>query len=310
MFFRHNHESTTLQIVTAAIGSDYFRSWKANSFPTWELFASRHGYGIHCLTQQLSVGSSHLGWNKFLALEKVFEQVDESVTVLLLDADQVISPLAPEVPTSSLDGSLGVIPEDPLSERKILSFVRRSFLDPNFPLDSLAVFEPSDFAKLAGREHFARFKFYSSGFVVIPPESRSKVLDFVQNASPTEFKDLDDEGDQYAFIEFVNGSDYVELSREWQGIWPNILARDYPFLYKNRDRNLAKEAIAAAMLRFHIIHFSTSLPEKDFWELDALAGWSTLFENCGGVDLEEYMSRSLDPKAYGRLKLSSQRFFH
>lgn len=299
----------SVHILTATVGDGYFEQWSKFSWPSWERYATAHNYAVHCLIDSLSEPGEHLGWNKFLGLEHLVKQIPRSATVLILDADQIISPLAPKLPTGLADGLIGVVPETPPADRRILSFLRRAHLNPNYPLDSIAVAEQEDWASIDSYSQFAKHQFFSSGFVLVPSAGRNAIIEFARTRRSNQFDSIDNSGDQFGFIELANSISVTDLSPKWQGIWPEIMAKRYPFLYVDRDPLLGARAVASALLEFHVIHFSTSLSEKDFWHIDHYGAWEEILENPSVGDLGEYLSSTLTPRMYGRITKDEASFF-
>ena len=278
-------------LVTAAVGGDYFARWKRRSWPSWKAFADRHGFGILCLEESLVGEAAHPGWNKFKLLNELGGWVPDDAHLVIMDADQIISPLAPDLSGAFTEKKIGVVPQNYGRYQKILSFLRRAHLDPEYPLDSMLLEGPG----------FPDF--YSAGLITVPAANRSDLAEFSVYGPEDPSSEIDGGGDQMPFLNFLSTRKIHLLPTEWQGIWPQILATRYPFLYLSRDKELSSFALASALTEFHCVHFSTTWPEKDFWDIEFQPAWEALFPSTNGAtSLKDYITSAVKPVFYGQLK--------
>ena len=306
MFFRYHPERNSL-LVTVAVGDAYFERWKQNSLESWKAYADKSDFGIVALTKNLAK-DLHPGWNKFKVLEALEGHISHSANVLVLDADQVFSPIAPNLDDQFATGRIGAVPQKYGPHQKLLSYLRKAHLDKAYPLDSFLIAEPhSKFGKTDFPE-LSNIRFFSSGFVTIPPEQRHHVIEFSHSGPSDAYSKLDGGGDQIPFLRFLATRDPVLLSQKWQGIWPEIMAAAHPYLYTNRDRRLASFALASSLLDHYCIHFSTTWPEKDFWDVPFKESWDEIFPKIGDLTLESYLREKVSPRLYGQLA-SPGKFF-
>jgi len=302
LFFRGGGNGNTV-LLTVAAGDDYFERWRQASLPSWRRFAERHDYQILALKKSLVAADAHQGWNKFAVLGFLENEVEADADLVVLDADQVFSPIAPALEDFFSSQQIGVVPELFGPDRKLLSYLRKAHLNSNYPLDSSLLASPMSFKTFSGFEEISTLRFFSAGFFTVPPSKRAALIDFALWGPADPVSLLDGGGDQMPFLKFLATQNVLELDNKWQGIWPNILAARYSFLYARRDRKLATLALASALADFHCIHFSTTWPEKDFWGLDLLAAWDTLYPPLrdGDLDIYDYLSSEVKPKLYGQI---------
>lgn len=301
MWKRFGNPSSGVVLATVASGEGYFRKWKECSLPSWLAFAERHDHEIFVLTESLVAEDVHPGWNKFIMFPHLLAEVADDAVIVILDADQIFSPLAPSFVGATEPDKIGVVSELYGQHQKVTSFLRKAHLNHDYPLDSAMLLRPKDFHIFPDYSELAALKFYSAGLVVVPPSRRPSLLEFADAGMLDPVASFDGGGDQMPFIRFLNSQDLHELDQRWQGIWPNILSTYYSFLYEERSELLAAKVLASALLNFHLIHFSTTWPEKDFWKIDFRTAWKTIFPTIGGTTIEEYISKDVTPRLYGQI---------
>lgn len=306
MFFTYHPERSSL-LVTVTVGDAYFERWKKNSFESWKNYAEQYDFGIVALTTNL-VRNLHPGWNKFRMLEALESHFSHTSNVLVMDADQIFSPIAPNLNDQFATGRIGVVPQKYGPHQKLLSYLRKAHLDREYPLDSFLIAEPHSQFDETDFPELSALRFYSSGFVTIPPEQRNPIIEFSHSGPSDPYSKLDGGGDQIPFLRFLAAQDPVLLTQEWQGIWPEIMATKHPYLYVNRNKKLASFALASSLLEHHCIHFSTTWPEKDFWDIPFRKSWDEIFPRVEQVSIEEYLRKHLSPRLYGQI-VSPGEFF-
>ncbi len=297
--------SQAVVLATVACGDAYYEQWRRYSLPSWDRFAHRFGYGIAVLRETLLPADVSVGWNKFLLPEALGAEHGHDGATVVLDADQVFSPIAPPLRLS--DDEFGLVHIEEWTDRttsanKIMSFLRRRFVDASFPLDSILLMTPEDWRSgrlldLGGSLPI------SSGFIVTP-HSRAGDL-----AALTDFA-LDPEaawdgggGDQQFASRELQKAPHHFLDRRWQGIWPSIMAEQHPLLYSEApvSREVAAEAIVSALVSHWCIHFATSWPEKEYWQVDWTARWEAFLDESETLALQDYLASEVPARSYSRI---------
>ena len=302
-----------LVLATVVCGEQYAAEWERYSLPSWERFATNYGYGIFALHQTRLPADVHPAWNKFLLPELVNEAIGGQVTTLVLDADQVFSPIAPPLDPELRDDGYGLTIEDhgpaAVDRRKLLSFLRRTRVDSGFPLDSVAVARASDWGTNPALVDLGGRLPISSGFIAVPSNLAS---DFASLASSARERDAAWDGgggDQTIASRELQRREHYELDARWQVIWPYVMAERYPSLYRDApvSSDRAASAIVDALHAAYCIHFATSWPEKDFWAVEWMDEWDGRFTSEETDELRQYLASSVEPRAYGRIAPPSVR---
>ena len=296
-----------LLLATVACGDAFFGDWERYSLPSWERYARRWGYGLAVLKASRLPVDANVAWNKFLLPMLAREELGHLGSALVLDADQVFSPVAPQINGEISEGEYGLVRDADFSgasqeEGKLLSFLRRSAIDPRYPLDSVSLMTEADwltgdFVDLGG--HLP----VSSGFILVPPGRVDHLASLTRFILDPEAEWDGGGGDQMIATRELQSVPHRMLDRRWQGIWPAIMARRFAFLYFAApvEKRVAAGAIISALLDHWCLHFSTSWPEKQYWHVDWMDLWDQHIPAAETEELEEYLRATIVPREYGRL---------
>lgn len=298
---------TKLVLATVVCGDQYASDWERYSLPSWEQFAANYGYGIFALRQSQLPADVHPAWNKFYLPELVTKELDRTVTTLVLDADQVFSPIAPPLEPELQEVGYGLTIEDhgpaAVDRRKLLSFLRRARIDDDFPLDSVAVARASDWGTNPALVDLGGRLPISSGFIAVPS---ALAADFARLVTSVREKDATWDGgggDQTIASRELQQREHYQLDARWQVIWPYIMAERFPSLYHDApvSSQRASAAIVDALHAAYCVHFATSWPEKDFWAVEWMDEWKRRFTDEETDKLRKYLTSTVVPRAYGRI---------
>ncbi len=296
-----------LTLMTVACGDAFFGDWQRYSLPSWERYARGWGYGLAVLKASRLPADANVAWNKFLLPMLARDELGHLGSALVLDADQVFSPVAPQIHGQVSEDEYGLVRDADFSGAsqeagKLLSFLRRCAIDSRYPLDSVSLmteadWSSGDFVDLDGHLPI------SSGFILVPAGRVDHL------ASLTRFL-LDPEaawdgggGDQMIATRELQSVRHRMLDRRWQGIWPAIMARRFAFLYFEApvEERIAAGAIMSALFDHWCLHFSTSWPEKQYWRVDWMNLWDRHIPAAETEELKEYLRATIVPREYGRL---------
>ncbi len=293
-------------LATVACGDEYHRTWQRFAQPNWERFAARHGYGLTVLRETLfpprrsrTDGTSSLYQSRCeIDLDT---KVMSSCWMLTRVSHRSHPPieLAPDV--------YGVVQleawtDDTVKYRKLTGLLRRRFLDSDYPLDSGLIVSAEDW-EAGGLLDLAGQLPISSGFVLIPSGLIDDLAGLAEFAyHPDAAWDRGD-GDQIFASRELQQRPHRFLDRRWQGIWPSIMLDRFPAHYFDAPVAYveAQKSIVSALFDHWCIHFATSWPEKQYWQVDWMAYWD---ERLGVREtdlLNEYLAADVTPRSYGRL---------
>lgn len=304
------------QVVLASVvdGSDFYAIWEKYSLPSWRAYALRNGYALATASKIRLATDLYPGWAKVLLPQAIAATVDTDSVTVVLDADQVFSPLAPPIEKIDESEDFGFVPlslDGPQTHAfRNLAFLRRTYLDAGYPLDSLVHF---------AKEHWADgqlvpsrgYQPFGAGFVAVPASRSDVFASLMGHARSAAAKQSGNPGggDQLVMIRELSALPHYFLDRRWQVIWPEYIAEHRPDLYARAPVSHADAALAVATALFGswCVHFATSWPEKEYWEVDWQLAWKKFFGAIDSEALVAYRSRSIEPVDYGRLRPPKQR---
>ena len=171
-------------IVTTAIGGGYLQNWERDFLPSWNHYAVRHDIGIAVVVGSIfseDEPSRNGAWQKLLAPRELRRLLARDVRCLLLDSDVLVSPGAPNIFDAVPSEALGVVSQEhgvplgtPLEVRKQMAYLRKTYMDSEFPLVSALLAGPADRAEWAGLSPLSDY--FCSGVILCDTEIHSEVL--------------------------------------------------------------------------------------------------------------------------------------
>lgn len=301
----YKSDSPDLILCSIVIGDSYLKSWENNSKNNWIRYCSLNNYSLYIITSVDLEVQIKPTWYKYLVPKALKQYRYNSQFVAVIDADQVFSPISPPLLNYCKLGSIGVVPmidnyERTISNRKLISFLRKNHISQDYPLDS---------TMLAVNKHKSGYGFnpyineieISTGFYLVPSDM-NEVYENIFLLSQTTNNTFTDGGDQLLATREIFRHKYHFIDSKWQGIWPDIMASSYANLYLGCSNEEASVAVANSLFSYYCIHFATSWPEKDFWNTDSLSKFDELIKISGQRELNKYLGSSINTKEYGRLK--------
>jgi hypothetical protein len=280
-------KDATKWIVTTAIGGSYFDRWERSVSNTWLRYAQTHGLGIAVAVDDLWEASQprlNGSWQKLLCLEDLRHELGRDVQCALLDTDVVINPSAPDVFVAVPPGHIGVvsqvhgIPGDLAELNNRIAFLRRKFLQPDFPLDSLLNATPRQLFELAELSP-AFDDFACAGVIVADTFShaetfRSWYLEAPQSAA---YLALGDWEQTYVNHRLQQLKEVIWLDYRWQALWIFETAAFYPFLYaEDASPELAGWCLTSSLMRNYFLHLAGR------WESSLLPDPALIFPGQAG----------------------------
>lgn len=185
-----------------------------------------------------------------------------------------------------------------------LAFLRRTYIDADFPLDSIVHLTEEHWTKgeiIPSNGH----RPFGAGFVVVPASRAEQFSELLRHADSNFARQSGNPGggDQLIMIRELSLSPHYLLDRRWQVIWPEYIAEHRPDLYARRpvSRSEAALAVASAMFSAWCIHFATSWPEKQYWSADWESAWAHHFGGINQSRFRDYRCEQFPPVDYGRI---------
>jgi len=280
-------------ILTTAIGGSYYDRWNRDFRPSWVRYAERYDLGIVVVTADIfgpTEPRRHGAWQKLLGPRALREFLGRDVRCLLLDSDVIISPGAPNVFDRCPPHSLGVVSQEygvPLGGaqplRRQMAFLRKSFMDDNFPLRSSLIATPAKVAELGGFPPLSNY--FCSGVVMTNTSRHANLFSRWYSEAPctSDYRSIDWGEELWMNVKVANIDDVVWMGYEWQALWAFEVAANYPFLYAApKNEELSSWILAAVLLNNHFLHLAGS------WE-------STLFHSSSPTlpSIEDFESFTL-----------------
>jgi len=260
-------------LVTIAIGESYQVRFQKNVLESWEKYAEKNNLGIILFHDHL-VAVSHPNWKKptwqKLIISSVLLQSGFPVKcVCYLDTDIIINPFAPNIFDHSVSNKISVVslrnnlPFSYMSTLKKLALLRKKYIDPKYPLDSVL------FADLKTLYEFQNLPIqtdeFCAGLLLFNPHELANQMENWFYLYDRDVESITDGGDQTHLNYHVLSSNLASfLNYEFQAIWAFEAANYYPFLFINgfSDRSLYNECIQATLMRVNFLHFAGSWPES------------------------------------------------
>lgn len=266
-------------IATIAIGEKYFKEWINKAFPTWNNYCCHHQLGLIVFDEDL-VEQDNKYWKKATWQKMLIGSILKSSSLMInnicyLDTDILISPLAPNIFDYYDSNKIGLVSlrnQLPYPYHKVLkrlAFLRHTFYDNSYPLDS-ALFMSLDqlyqYHNLPPQQDEA-----CMGLIMFNMRNHANIMHDWFCKYDRNVESVTGGGDQtHVNYEIQNWGNVQWLEYAFQAIWVFEMAWKYPFLYYDFDRtdeNLIRECIEASLYANNFLHFAGSWHESDMWKI-------------------------------------------
>lgn len=283
-------------LVTTAIGGEYFAEWKRNVSSNWIRYADRHGIGIAVATNNLWQGSEpqlNGAWQKLLTLRSLAQKLGRNIRCAVIDTDVLINPGAVDIFTAVNAGNVGVVsqvreipmPLDRLNNR--IAFLRRSFMDSSFPLESLLNAKPKQLFEWAGLSPTFD-DFFCSGVMIADTETHASVFEKWYGEAPDSgYQSLGGWEQTYVNHRVQQLAELEWLEYSWQALWIFEVAAYYPFLYSREcPQEVVSWCLSSSLMRNNFLHLAGR------WESGLLSGPNLVFPGVqsGAADFFELLA--------------------
>lgn len=299
-------------LATIAIGDTYYNAWQCYALPGWERYCRRHGLGLVVFDEDL-ISQDHKSWKKatwqkMLIGETLKNSQFQVENVCYLDTDILINPMAPNIFESYDPETIGLVslrknlpfPYEQVLRR--LAFLRHTFYDKNYPLDSAL------FMTLAQLYDHHDMQIQSDeacmGLIVFSVPNHTDIMRGWFDKYDRNVQSVTSGGDQtHVNYEIQSWGKITWLDYRFQSIWAFEMAWKYPFLYDTGRKNsdLIRECIEATLYGNYFLHFAGSWHESEMWKMgEVLIGErETLIE-----DYYRYLDMPVTGEPKGMIKPS------
>ena len=298
--------SSNTAIVTLAIGSEYEKSWQRHALPGWLEYCKKNGIGLYVQTGNLDTSENpkKKQWQKLL-LGSEIEKLNKKIrTVCYLDTDILINSHAPNIFDYHKKGTIGLVskfnklPYDRLICLRRIAFLRKKFIDSNYPLDSalfMNIAQLYDYQNLTPQSDYA-----CTGLIVFDIGTPSNFLREIFYKYQAPVYSITDGGEEvHTNYELLSNFEINWLDYKFQTFWTYEIAWKYPFLYENKYKNMISECINASLWGTHFLHFAGSWNEGNHWKFSTSKNrykWQVLLQQ-----FEQYLQMEVTGRAVGKI---------
>ena len=270
-------------IATIAIGNSYYDDWYRNAYPSWKRYCIKHDLGLLVITDDLISKEDTVWkkptWQKMLIPNEIHKFYPGIQNVCYLDTDILINHYSPNIfdcYDSENIGLVSLVKNIPLDRdvfNKRLSFLRHTFYDNKYLLDSAALMSVSELFShhdLTPQDNFA-----CMGLIVFNINNHKDIMAEWFNKYDSNIESITEGGDQtHINYEIQNWGKITWLDYKFQALWNYEIAIKYPFLYSygRYNNRLIRECIEASLIDNYFLHFAGSWYESDMWKLGDVFG--------------------------------------
>lgn len=298
-------------IVAVAIGEKYFDEWFHSAYPLWDEYAKKYSLGLVVFTKNLSELAQNqekkANWQKLLIGEKFLSSRIPVKNILYLDTDMLISPFAPNIFDSYQEDKISVVSQaqnlyQPLHQTlRRLAFLRHTFLDKRYPLDSALFMKPAEIFKFHKLRPFTNY--FCTGLFVFNVKNHSETLQRWYYKYKSKIKTITGGGEEPIFnYELQKWGKLQLLPYEFQALWTFEIAWKYPFLFKLEKKgfHLTRDCIEASLYANHFLHFAGSWHECQMWKIGGFFQTKTKQEEL--KKFKRYLTMPITGKPKGLIK--------
>jgi len=265
-------------VATIAIGGNYYREWYENAFPSWNRYCLKHDLGLVVFDEDLisneDVTWKKATWQKMLLAKEIHKYLPGVESVCYLDTDILINHYAPNIFNYYNNNKIGLvsmvknIPFDREVANRKISFLRHTYYDKQYPLDSAILISVSDLYKyhnLAEQEDLA-----CMGLIVFNINNHKEIMEAWFNKYDRNIESITGGGDQtHINYEIQSWGEVMWFDYKFQALWNYEISLKYPFLYGygRNDQELIKECVEASLVSNYFLHFAGSWHESNMWKL-------------------------------------------
>ena len=300
-------------ICVTAIGDNFSKIFNTISLPFFKSYCERYGLGLLVLKDFVFPKNklkppfdTRPNLQRLLFPKIILENFPNYKYICDIDADCIPGPVARDIfayaySKNTNKKDIFLIPPTPsnfnrLDIGKRLSLLRKTYIDPSFPLDTLI--SASDY----GEKKIFDLKFKGPiaviGTCLGSTRLLAKCFDLVIKKISKHFGIY---LQHYTNAIFRKEGNVRWLPYEFQAIWSNEIALYYPFLFtKGVDKNILSSCVLSSLLRVDMLHFAGSWPENDVFSNGTFLKNKNLIKDYYS-EISDHLMKKIYPKSYGKL---------
>jgi hypothetical protein len=298
-------------IATIAIGKSHYRTWERNALPGWIKYCTRHELGLIVFDKDLIGKEDNFWkkatWQKMLIGNTLKSSSMEIENVCFLDTDILINTHAPNIFISYNNNCIGLVslrkrlpyPYNEVIRR--LAFLRHTYYDKNYPLDSalfMSLKQLYDYHGLPVQGDEA-----CMGLILFNVRNHGEIMHDWFYKYDGGIQSVTGGGDQtHANYEIQNWGNVQWMNYRFQALWVYEMAWKYPFLYDfgRENTDLIRECIESSLYGNYFLHFAGSWYESEMWKIGGFFMEERKINNF--QDYYEYFNIPVTGKAQGQIK--------
>lgn len=270
-------------IFTVCIGDDYSSDFMKYSLPGWMRYCERYNIGLAVFFDELIDKSSRFykksNWQRFLCPSIIREIFPHVESVCYLDTDVLVSPAAPNIFDSHVEGKISVISEVanlPYSldlAKRSMAFYRNKYYSEEYPLDSALFQTPQDIFNYHGFNLMGVDDYFCSGVFVLDVRTHASKFNDWFFEYEKNIDSITGGGEEPFFNFHVQKDDHINIiDYRYQAIWTYEMAIKFPFLYELKDQksSLVARCIKTSLHTNFFLHFAGSWYEGQMWKSECL----------------------------------------
>ena len=293
------------------IGKNFINKVKKIFLPFFLSYCKKHDIGLIIVEDFIDKEFFHYpnlkdpGFQRLLAPKEILKKFKKYKYLCDIDADCLPGFLAKDIFKASFKkikkNEIIVVkpyPDGYLKKNlgKRVSLLRRTYVDKNYPLDSLFIASDQEEGKLL------RYKFKGPWPTIGTCIGRTETL--ARTGSEIYEKIKLDKNFKYlqSFrIDYYKRKLSVKwLNYEFQAIWNYEAALYYPFLFHKKFKKLYKDCVISTLFRVQFLHFAGSWPEN--WIFNKTKFKQTNLLKKYYENLDNYLSQNTKAKLYGKIR--------
>ena len=300
-------------LVFFATSKKFINTFKNYTSISAKLYAKRNNIGILLIDHELISKKEKFykkpTWQKWLIPDYIKKNYKNIKNFFYLDCDIIINPSAPNIFKQYKFDKILVtsvrknMPYTFEEATKKISYLRRKYLNKNFPLDTSLVMGLDETYKYHNlqtqKDEFCAgafgcsVKVFSDFFKKSFFKYKSNIWSITGGGDQTHFN-----------YEIIKSKKFKLINYKYQTLWSFEVAIKYPFLYKNHfkkiNSRLVADCVSASLFSSWFLHFAGTWPDSKCFFNKKI--YNDLFFKKYFFEFQKYNSKKLKPRPRGVIK--------